>query len=339
MEGYDNLVSKVLANESLANAAKNMVDEHCLNLVNPDWSTQLQNNVTYQNYIYHAKKLWKPAFSTDHCDWEESKKDDFEIVLVATCKFLKQYKKESYYPNSRRANLLVLDSEPLAKIARAMTSDLGPDVNVWKDHKFPFVECGFMACNECSEFTQKFQKAGYRVSRINQPCISDTKVFDGERVVNRFYSQMEEMFNDTFLAVLRLQLNTRYYLKKQNVYRISGEVLDFVGFLENKLKPTKKVDLGPLIQFEYKPETPSIKYEEKKSAVLDSKVKCNDGFDDFNEIFENEEPLAIEEKGQSSDQRKRQRSSPDDEGETETKKLNMSASDDYEIEKFLFKID
>lgn len=350
MTNYISLVSKVLANESLASAVNDLVDEHCLNLVTKDWRSRLENNITYQNYSSHFQKLWKPSFSTVHCECEESKQPDFQVVLVANCKFIKPYKKADQSNDRRSINLplndrderqsnwIVVDSEPLTKIARAMTSDLGSEVNIWSDFKFSFVDCGYVGCSKCSRFANVFAQAGYKVDREFQPCILDTRVFTGESVVNRFYSQIENLFTDTFLAILKLEVNVRYHLKKQNAYRISGRVLDFVGFTENKLRQTKKVDLGPLIQFEDKPEFSSIKDDKPKntSSYLKSKDNNYAFLQDFEDFAENDESPTIEEKAQSSNNRKRkQLSDVEDELENETKKHSTTEMNEYEIESFL----
>lgn len=343
MASYRDLVSKVLSNETLVKAANNLVDDNCLNLVAEDWLSRLQNNIAYQNYSYQSEKLWKLSFSTDHCYCEESKNPDFYVVLVATCTIQKPYKNKSSQSNNRNANLIVVDSEPLNKIARVMTSDLGPDVNISNDFKFSFEMCSLIECKNCSEFAKKFRKAGYDINRITQPCISDTQIFDGEHVVNRFYSQIENIYTDTFLAVLRLKINVRYLLKEDNVYRISGNILDFIGFRENKLRPTKKVNLGSLIEFEDKTETLSVRHNKFKNKPLCLETKTNDctSLDtEFENLFGSEKILCIE---GSNSNRKRKEVSPDreEEVEREVKKQNLIDNTDEcdyerELESFIF---
>lgn len=337
MDSYDDLVSNVLANEILVDVTNNLVDEHCLNLVADDWLSRLENNITYQNYSTHSKDLWKPSYSTDHCDCEKSKHSNFQVVLVAACNFLKPYKKKTSKSIDRNVYLNVVNSEPLTKLARAMTSDLGSDIEISNDFKFSFGECSLIGCCKCSKFAQKFQKAGYTISRVFQPCISDTKIFDGEHVVNRFYSQMEAMYTDTFLAVLRLQINVRYYLKEKKYYRISGNILDFVGFHQNKLRSIKKVELGPLIQFE-EPKALSTNDAKPKNKSLDPESKMKNDIEEFEEFVESVDVSNILENEESSENRKRKEMSPDvEEGETEleTKRQNLTDTEDYELEQYL----
>lgn len=345
MDNYLSLVSKVLANQTLAKAIDDFVDEDCLNLISEDWQSRLENNIMYQNYLNFGKKMWRKSYSSQHCEMDESVIPGLQVVLVTNCKFAKPYKHPSGRIDESQNSLIISDSEPMFKIARAITSDLGTDIRIGNDFKFSFVDCSLINCIQCSKFAEIFSKAGYKIDQMYQPCISDTKVFNGESVINRFYSQIKSTFTDTFLAILRIEINARYFLKEKKVYRISGHVLDLIGFTENKLKSAKKICLGPLIQFEEKPEIPSIKNNKCKNSCLETKV--NQSFEEYAEFVENDELFAMEEKEQCSNDWKRKTLSDTEEEmeneikkqksdvETKVEKENVIEVNDYEIEHFI----
>lgn len=348
MDNYLGLVSKVLANQTLAKAVDDLVDEDCLNLISEDWQSRLENNIIYQNYLDYAEKIWKESYMSEHCRMEESVMPGFKVVLVANCQFAKPYNKRK---DDSKNSLVISDSEPMFKIAHAITSDREKNRRIGTDFKFSFVDCSLINCIQCSKFAKIFSKAGYTIDQMYQPCISDTKVFNGENVINRFYSQIKSTFTDTFLAILQIEINCRYFLESKKIYRIGGRVLDLIGFTENKLRSAKKVHLGPLVQFEEKLEIPSIKNNKCKNSCLETKV--NQNLEEFSEFNENDELFVMEEKEQCSNNWKRkmlsdaveekkneikkQKSDVEEtpEKEDEKEKENTIEVTDYEIESFM----
>lgn len=253
MARYSDLVSKVLANNILANAAKQMADiedsdKPTLDLVTKDWIFRLENDVVYQDCQFDAIPVRRSLTSSLLYDYETSKDVLFNITLVAYCRFLKHFKGKS----NSLPSIIIANSEPLNKIARVMTQDFGPNINLSEEFKFNFKLCNLLSCMECSETAAKFEEKGYKLKKPNQPHICSTKLFNGKEIVNRFQSQMEDIFSQNFVALLHLKIDTRYNYTdpnnpNQKVYRIGGTVTDIIAFDEGKLNPHKEsLNLGNL---------------------------------------------------------------------------------------------
>ncbi|GFQ75492.1 uncharacterized protein TNCT_124041 [Trichonephila clavata] len=83
----------------------------------------------------------------------------------------------------------------------------------------------------------------------SQPCIADIHVFNGEMLVNRFGDQIKSYFPDSFIGLLEIELNVRYFYAvkdaSMDIVRVGGQILKMVAFPESNLKQTN-VCLGDL---------------------------------------------------------------------------------------------
>lgn len=252
MTDYSDLVSKILKNDILATAAKQMVtaensDRLALDLVTTDWAYRLENDIVFQDCQFNPKYMGKSTPSSINYEYETSKDILFDITLVGYCRFTKPYKGNK----NSTPSITISKSEPLNKIARVMMHGFGSHITISDEFKFNFNPCNLLKCIDCSDNAVIFEKKGYTLPKPNQPCICTTKLFDGKEIVNRFQSHMEEAFSQTFIALLHLKINTRYNYtdpnnSNQKIYRIGGTVTEMIAFDEAKLYSRKAVNLGNL---------------------------------------------------------------------------------------------
>lgn len=261
-----------------------------LNLVGLDWESRMENDVAFQDCLFRlgCKKTSAVPSSDRYYDYESTANPYFSVTLAANCRFGKVYEGQT----AQSAPLIVSKSEPLFKIARTMTDDLGPGIQISDEFKFTFQECSPMSCAECRASYNFFAKKNYLVRKLRQPCISVTKVFDGKSVFNRFHSQMVEMFPHSFVAILHLKINVRYGYNgsdNQRLYRIGGTVTGILAMNEAKLDSVKSVDLGDVSAFEPEddePENRNVFPNKKLCRGQAPEAKGNDGQLDIFDLVE-----------------------------------------------------
>lgn len=275
--GYSALVSRVLKNDVLVAAAKQMSEPETkaptLNLVTNNWETVIDNDLFLQGSKFPFER--KPSV-TNVYNFEASSENLLNVTLVGNCRFTKPLEGKTPVAPS----VIIAQSDPLIKLATIMTRDVQEEVEISEDFKFNFKECSVLTCSPCKESHAVFTKKGYALNRFHQPCICVTKVFDGENIYNRFYSFLENAFSQNFIAVLHLKINSRYsYTDKtsnRKLYRISGTVTDFVAFNEAKLDFVNPIDIGDLSPFEMAVEIPSKDTEPVKDGKASQKSLKNE---------------------------------------------------------------
>ncbi|GFS99957.1 uncharacterized protein TNCV_4196411 [Trichonephila clavipes] len=142
-------------------------------------------------------------------------------------------------------------------LTKAMTSDVDPNKACLSDTvKVNFGTCS-LYCHHCSNVMESMASKGIKLNfDCSQPCITDINVFNGETLVNRFGAQIESYFPDTFIAIMEIELNMRYFYAvkdaSMDMVRVGGQVLKMVAFPESNLKQTNVclVDLNLLAQVE-----------------------------------------------------------------------------------------
>lgn len=241
MDTYSQLLTQIYKNNVLAKVASDMVREnaHALNLLSTDWEKRLDNNIVYQDLSYNNKSMFRDASPKNQQYTFEYLKPDWNLLVAGVCRFYKSYAGQD------KMAIVVLESVPLGKIGKAVWEN----GDVQDEVKFQFNLCSSLCCSLCKNACQKFERAGYEMKKVQQPCIYDTKLFDGKEVLNRFVTQMEGVFPHTFLALLKVKVDNRYgYTDAESVqnHRIGGRVLEMVAFHETKLVPMKEIDVGDL---------------------------------------------------------------------------------------------
>lgn len=275
MSEYTQLVELILKNEILLEEFKDILvrDPSILNLITPEWEQRLLNNRKYQDFLKNGKNMFhKPTSGDKFHNYQSLKQPDFQVLIAARCRFGKRYIQK------QMPSILIDDSPPLIKISHAMLNDLVPDITVFDYFKFNLNQCSRDGCTSCFKSVKGFEELGMHVKDVPQPCIRDTRVFDGEVVVNRFLAQMESTFQREFLAILLLKPHARYGYTNLETrienYRIAGNVIEIIAFFESRLdKQHKPVFLGTLdkpitckrkCEFDSKPEK-CVKFEDECS--------------------------------------------------------------------------
>lgn len=283
MAGYSDLVTKILKNDTLAIAAKKIAtDGPNLDLVCMDWAYRLENDIVFQDCQFNPVHIGKSTGSTKY-EYESSKDALFDVTLVADCRFPKLYKGKS----NSSPSIIVSNSEPLRKIAQVMMRDFGTSIKISDEFKFNFKPCSILTCNQCNVHAGRFQKMGFKLNKHNQPCIQHTLVFDGETIVNRFLSMMEDSYTQNFMAILRLKIDNRYNYtdsNNQKIYRIGGHVSEIIAFDDSKLYSAKTINLGNLafIDIPKESEEPVCKHNDYESKNADPELEA-DALPDFSQ--------------------------------------------------------
>lgn len=252
MDSYDSLLHSILENSVLSEAIDDLDSRFpdALNLIDLNWEERLENNLTYKDLHENVKTLYRPEFSYGDISKFQFLNKKFPILVVSQCRFQKPYPQKDKVPDNR-VYINTINSKPLENIATAMTCDL-KNISFANEFKFNIPLCSPLSCSICKEKSQYFKEKGYVIDKISQPCIADTKVFDGEGIFNYFTSQIEDMFSSNFVALLSLEITNRYTFKREHetFYRISGKILEMIVFRESKLYEPKLINLAPIIHNE-----------------------------------------------------------------------------------------
>ncbi|GFQ82321.1 uncharacterized protein TNCT_86491 [Trichonephila clavata] len=135
-------------------------------------------------------------------------------------------------------------------LTKAMTSDVDLSKARLSDTvKINFGTCS-LYCHHCSNAMESMASQGVKLMfDCSQPCIADIHVFNGETLVNRFGAQIKSYFPYSFIALMEIELNVRYFYAvkdaSMDMVRVGGRILKMVAYSESNLKQTK-VCLGDL---------------------------------------------------------------------------------------------
>lgn len=254
MTDYTQLVDKIVKIPQLAEVL--IPDSSLLDLVSADWNERLVNNALYKEYIADSKKMFRVPTVAKTAVYRfqkiQSPDNYFKVRVVAKCILPDPYKNDSTSAWKPPFTILLQHSTPLKMIVEAMSKDLASEYHFDDISKVYLDDCNYLSCCDCNEYLQKFRDNGHIVPRENQTCIRDTQVFDGKRVMNRFGTQMKEIFKGPFIGIVDLELNGRYFYKNKNeeaekTVRSAGRVLNMVAFKEEMLDtPKRTVFVGDL---------------------------------------------------------------------------------------------
>ncbi|GFT43024.1 uncharacterized protein TNCV_2777761 [Trichonephila clavipes] len=254
MDEYSTLVDQILKTPILANKVQDMVrdsDHSSLNLVTLNWQSQLANYARYQQFQKEAKHMFSPERTNYNSQFRLQNLKDSEkslnVIIAGVCNVYRPYTKAA---TKLPLSITLKDSSLMNRLTKAMTSDVDPNKARLSDTvKVNFGTCS-LYCHSCSNAMESMASKGVKLNfDSSQPCIADITVFNGETLVNRFGAQIKSYFPDTFIAILEIELNVRYFytLKdaSMDMVRVGGKVLKMVAFPESNLKKTS-VCLGDL---------------------------------------------------------------------------------------------
>ncbi|GFR12914.1 uncharacterized protein TNCT_328061 [Trichonephila clavata] len=254
MEAYSTLVDLILNAPVLANKVQDMVreSEHTsLNLVTLDWKSQLANNARYQQFLKDAKFMFSPERLSLNSQFRvQNLKDSdtpLKVIMVGVCNVYRPYTKAT---TKLPLSITIKDSPLMNMLTKAITSDVDPNKARLSDTvKVNFGTCS-LYCHHCSNAMDRMASKGVKLNfDCVQPCIADINVFNGETLVNRFGDQIKSYFPDTFIAIMEIELNVRYFYAlrdaSMDMVRVGGRILKMVAFPESNLKQTN-VCLGDL---------------------------------------------------------------------------------------------
>ncbi|GIY03987.1 uncharacterized protein CDAR_304811 [Caerostris darwini] len=256
METYSDIAQKVLNVPELASYISHVVaTTDAVNLITPSWQQDLENNITYQDFQNNSADKFRIPNPTRKGLFTIQRVKDFDkqikVFMVAKCNTVVEYSKQKDEKTS--FSIRIRDSEPLNMITKVMTNDVSKTHHVSDEFRFYMDTCNLLSCYKCKQSVQSFRKFGFKIPQTRQPCIVDTKIYDGKQILNRFGSQIQETFHE-FIGIFEIHLNMRYFYTKPvnevetHVVRIGGTVTHLLALQESKLnfKPIETLNLGDL---------------------------------------------------------------------------------------------
>ncbi|GFR05380.1 uncharacterized protein TNCT_240091 [Trichonephila clavata] len=254
MDAYSTLVDQILKTSVLANKVQDMVresDHTSLNLVALDWKTQLANYAHYQQFQKEARNMFSAERTSLNSQFRvqnlKNAEKSLKVIVAGVSNVYRPYTKSA---NTLPLSITIRDSSAMNMLTKAMTSDVVPNkVRLSDTVKVNFGACS-LYCHHCGNAMESMASKGVKLNfDCSQPCIADIHVFNGETLVNRFGAQIKSYFPDTFIALMEIELNVRYFYAvkdaSMDMVRVGGRILKMVAFPESNLKQTN-VCLGDL---------------------------------------------------------------------------------------------
>ncbi|GFT22698.1 uncharacterized protein TNCV_833211 [Trichonephila clavipes] len=132
-----------------------------------------------------------------------------KIIVVGISNVYRPYTKAT---TNLPLSITIKESSPMNMLTKAMTNDVDPNKARLSDTvKVNFGTCS-LYCYHCSNAIESMASKGVKLNfDCNQPCIADISVFNGENLVNRLGAQIKSYFTDTFIAIMEVELNMRYF--------------------------------------------------------------------------------------------------------------------------------
>ncbi|GFT26038.1 uncharacterized protein NPIL_17071 [Nephila pilipes] len=287
MDAYSTLVHQILQIPVLAEKVQDLVNEShqtYLNLVDPDWKQKLMNDACYQQFQNDAKRLFSSQRINQNKFRVQNLKDSatpLKVIIAGYCSMYNPYTKTT----NQMLSITLKESPLMNMLSKALTSDVDPlTAKLSETTKVNFGGCS-MCCQYCSSAIESMSTKGVKLSfDCIQPCIVDTYVFDGKTLANRFGSQIKSYFPETFIAILQLELNVRYFYTNKNTsmdfIRVGGRALKMVAFPESNLKQSK-ISLGNLnvlaqVESEISKQAQYLVPEESKESIGKYTLELNE---------------------------------------------------------------
>lgn len=254
MNSYSNLVQKILQVPSLTKQVESLAaDQDALNLITKDWKKVLVNHKPFQDFQNKTSRMfqrkYKPLNSMFSVQNLQEDAAPLSVIVAGHCRMYKPYKeKNDLFSGKQPLSVVMSESNVMDMMIKAITNDLDPKYTfVNPTCKLNLKTCS-MFCQYCSKAREEMTAYGIPMStQYLQPCISDTLVFDGQSIANRFGSQIMNSFSGEFISIIKMELNVRYFYsnKGKECVRVGGSIEKMICFPESNLKEVK-IELGNL---------------------------------------------------------------------------------------------
>lgn len=265
METYAALVEQLLSIPALAQYVSTCPDD-ILNLVTLDWKQRLENYALYQDFVHNSALLFRePTVSYNKIFTVQKLKetvDPLRVLVAVKCQIPRAYgdaKEETTFP------ILLQESVVLKTLTEAMTKDMDSKLKMDDSLKVFISPCHYLSCTYCMAAMKRMNDMKQKIPSKNQPCILNTRVFDGETICNRFGSQLKGIFQNQFVAIVECTLNSRFVFENKNdagikTVRVGGQATKLLAMRETALNPRETLVLGNMS---------SLCEEETENAVDD----------------------------------------------------------------------
>lgn len=246
MDSYTTLIKNVLqCRELTTEIEKCLSEDDILNLIVPNWEEHLNNNVIYQEFKNDAKNMYAAEKNPDSIFRLQYFKNGqvLKILLLANCSTYVQYEPEKNEKNktNRVFCIIIKDTPVLNMLMEGFNNDLDLENVQFSDtFKVNFQGCGIF-CKNCSFAISHMQSEGLDLKfDCIQPCIADTMVYNGTKVINQFASQITNSSPGGYKAIMQLNINCRYFYKikdqPKTIVRLGGSATKMIAFPETNLK-------------------------------------------------------------------------------------------------------
>lgn len=228
---YDALVRNIDSCEILKKAVEKMaIATGALNLVSPDWETNLEN---YRPHKMHLEN--KVKYSQGHACCSSKAyirnviraQDKYNVIVTGSFSIDAKNDTPVVATEGEESDhsFVTRSSEPLTRIAEAMIEN--PLQNLNDGSRFFVENCNPMLCHKCVD--------SHRQRNIPIPpknwCVLSTRVFDGKRIRNDFKTFLipNLLKMGSVFAVLHVQIYSRTTFG-DNCFKIGGKIKEMIFF-------------------------------------------------------------------------------------------------------------
>jgi hypothetical protein len=231
---YTSLVQNVLNAKPLKEkVAKFASTQQFINLVTPEWRSEWKKHFKGVNYgpIQPGDKINKQTLTTS-----------VNVMFVGKFRIDQKHQSRSIYS--------ITPCEPLSTILNEINRDIRHDTEIVPYATFFLNECPrCIRCDNCEKGKVDYKKQNVPY-KPKEPCISNTLIFDGKSIRNRFFSHLKDIVigGNDFEAVVAVSLRNRaiYLRDDKKVVRFSGNLERMVAFNENRNCVEEDINIGEL---------------------------------------------------------------------------------------------
>lgn len=222
------LIKKISNNTELFKSINREQEEPgVINLITPSWKSVLENNSVYlrhkDNKVPYANQINKSTESSHINKYIIiGREDRFQLLVVGYFRVELSKSKDPYH------TLTVDNCKPLDFIGNLMCQEQ-PKATYATNSKFFMLTCNG-DCPKC----RKYKIQNVRIPKDNQWCLTATKVFTSKGIELGTREYCAAVFNRPTIAIVRLEVNMKYFYNNGNSSKIGG-IVKSVLFVQESL--------------------------------------------------------------------------------------------------------
>lgn len=215
------IINKVLSNSILKKKVDNLNEPGIINLIDPEWSSILNNNPIYQMYKNDAVEYVTKNDTSKHytLHYIKNRENYFQILVAG------YFSVVPVSPKCTSGAIQVRSCKAITEIGNVMSGE----------HQF-CEYCKFFVDN-CKGICPSCRAADIPLDNIW--CIQNTQVFTKKGIAFAHRKYLEAIFRSSSLAIALIQINTKFNFS--NFCKLGGNIKSIIFIQESLLRPDENI--------------------------------------------------------------------------------------------------